>query len=67
VGWRLNRRRRLIGAGVTLIGLGVVALVLAFPGLAAPIGTSAGVVAAVVPLVQRMGRGGSSDGPADEP
>lgn len=59
---RLIRRRGLLVAGVSAIGLAVVALVLAFPGLAAPIGTAAGVVAAVVPLVQRMGRGGASGG-----
>jgi hypothetical protein len=64
---RVVSRRKLMGAGVILIGLGVVALVLAFPDLAAPIGTSAGVIAAVVPLVQRVGRGGSSDGQAGEP
>ncbi|CAM5436558.1 hypothetical protein STENM327S_00989 [Streptomyces tendae] len=62
------RRRRMVTAGLVGIGLGVVALVLAFPRLAAPIGTSAGVVAAVVPLVQRLGHGGASGGgSANEP
>jgi hypothetical protein len=58
----------MVTAGLVGIGLGVVALVLAFPRLAAPIGTSAGVVAAVVPLVQRLGHGGASGGgSANEP
>lgn len=62
------RGRRLITTGVVALGLAVVALVLVFPRLAAPIGTSAGVVAAVVPLVHRWGRGGLPDGgSANEP
>lgn len=65
---KLIRGRRLVTAGVVTVGLGVVALVLTFPRLATPIGTSAGVVAVVVPLVQRAGRNGSSDGGTeDEP
>jgi hypothetical protein len=62
------RRRLLLTIGLVVIGLGVVALVLAFPSLGAPIGTSAGVVAAVVPLLQRLGHGGTSGGgSANEP
>ncbi|GAA3847692.1 hypothetical protein RCR19_20020 [Streptomyces sp. WAC07094] len=53
----MESREGLLVAGVSAIRLAVVALVLAFPGLAGPIGTVAGVVAAIVPLVQRMGRG----------
>jgi hypothetical protein len=65
---RMARRRGLVAAGVAAIGICVVVLVLVFPALAAPIGTSAGVVAVAVPLVQRVGRGGSSGGRgADEP
>ncbi|MFI8488401.1 hypothetical protein [Streptomyces rubrogriseus] len=62
------RRRLMLLAGLVVIGLGVVVLVLAFPRLAAPIGTSAGVVAAVVPLLQRLGHGGATGGgSANEP
>lgn len=58
----LPRRRGLLIGGVVAVGLGVVALVLAFPRLAAPIGTAAGVVAVLVPLIHRVGRGESSGG-----
>ncbi|MGV9882496.1 hypothetical protein [Streptomyces sp. NPDC003006] len=57
----LPRRRGLLIGGVVAVGFGVVALVLAFPRLAAPIGTAAGVVAVLVPLIHRVGRGESSD------
>ncbi|MFH8566659.1 hypothetical protein [Streptomyces sp. NPDC017988] len=56
-----RRRRGLLISGVVAVGLGVVALVLAFPRLAAPIGTAAGVVAVLVPLVPRVGYGEPSD------
>jgi hypothetical protein len=65
---RRIRKRRLVAVGVAALGVSVVSVVLAFPRLAAPIGTSAGVVAAVAPLVQRAGRSSSSDDePAGEP
>ncbi|MFC9613927.1 hypothetical protein [Streptomyces sp. NPDC056938] len=56
-----DRRRKLYLAGLALVAVagGVVILVMAYPILAAPIGTSAGVVAAVVPFVQRMTRAGA--------
>lgn len=67
-GRRSLRGQRLLAAGVVAIGIAVVVLVLVYPSLAAPIGTSAGVVAVVVPLVQRLGRVGSSDAATeDEP
>ncbi|MER6403166.1 hypothetical protein ABT269_06520 [Streptomyces viridosporus] len=49
---RLLRGRAPLMVGATAVGLTVAALVLTFPELAAPIGTSAGVVAVVVPLVR---------------
>jgi hypothetical protein len=65
---KAGRGRRLLMAGVVAVGLTVVALVMAFPSLAAPIGTSAGVVAVIVPLAQNLWRGGSpSEGSAEEP
>ncbi|MGA4849929.1 hypothetical protein ACOBQB_28190 [Streptomyces sp. G5(2025)] len=57
-----ERGRGLLIGGVVAVGLGVVALVLAFPRLAAPIGTAAGVVAVLVPLLHRAGQGESSGG-----
>ncbi|MET9547492.1 hypothetical protein ABZY36_19575 [Streptomyces sp. NPDC006627] len=56
-----RRTRGLLISGVVAVGLGVVALVLAFPRLAAPIGTAAGVVAVLVPLIHRAGYDESSD------
>ncbi|MER7577456.1 hypothetical protein, partial [Streptomyces sp. NPDC126514] len=66
------RRRLMVTAGLVAVGLGlglgVVALVLAFSHLAAPLGTSVGVVAAVVPLLQRLWHGGAAGGgSANEP
>ncbi|GAA2967068.1 hypothetical protein GCM10020227_38710 [Streptomyces flavovirens] len=62
------RRRRLLIASASALGVGVVALVLVFPGLAAPIGTATGVVGAVVPLMHRVGRNNAlSEDSADEP
>lgn len=55
-GWL--RRRPWLVVGVPALGLTVGGLVLAYPELAAPIGTSAGVVAVVVPLVRRDGSSG---------
>lgn len=62
-------RRRAVVAGIGGVGLLVVVLVLAVPGLAAPIGTAAGVVAVAVPLGQWLCREGRTDqrGSADEP
>ncbi|MBM7167303.1 hypothetical protein JQK87_02475 [Streptomyces sp. G44] len=56
------RARELLIGGVVAVGFGVVALVLVFPRLASPIGTAAGVVAVLVPLLHRAGQGDSSDG-----
>ncbi|MFE7158102.1 hypothetical protein [Streptomyces sp. NPDC057636] len=67
---RPARRRKLYLAGLALVAVagGVVILVMAYPILAAPIGTSAGVVAAVFPFVQRMTRAGApGDVTEDEP
>lgn len=65
---KIPRRGGVLVAAVTAVALSVVVLVLAVPGLAAPIGTAAGVVAVVVPLIQMMWRGGASGGnSADEP
>ncbi|MFK4112001.1 hypothetical protein [Streptomyces sp. NPDC002176] len=62
------RARRAAVAAVLAVALTVVLLVTAFPRLAAPIGTAAGVVAVVIPLVQRKGRDESSvGGSVDEP
>ena len=63
-----TRRQGLLVIGVAAVGITVVALVLVFPRLAAPLGTSAGVVAVLVPLIQMLRRGGTSGGgPAGEP
>lgn len=55
---RLLRRHPWLVIGVPALGLTVGGLVLAFPGLAAPIGTSAGVIAVAVSLVRRDGPSG---------
>lgn len=47
------RRRRVLWGGVGGLGLAVTLLVGFAPGLAAPIGTAAAVVAVVLPLVQK--------------
>lgn len=65
---RMTHRRGFLVGAIAVVGLAVVVLVLVAPSLTAPIGTGAGVVAAVVPLVQRLGRsGGAGDGAAGEP
>ncbi|MEU7644207.1 hypothetical protein [Streptomyces huasconensis] len=64
-GAELTRRRgrgALLIGGVLAVGFAVVALVLAFPLLAAPIGTATGVVAVLVPLIHKAEGGESSDG-----
>ncbi|MFE9368829.1 hypothetical protein ACFYM2_03430 [Streptomyces sp. NPDC006711] len=55
-----ERRRKLCFLGLAAVALAVVILVLTYPNLAAPVGTSAGVVAAVAPLVQRRPRAGTA-------
>lgn len=59
--WHRTRRgSRLLVVGAVAVALAVVALVVAFPGLDAPIGTAAGVVAVIVPLAQAVRRSGSA-------
>lgn len=57
------RRRSWFVVGVPVLGLAAGGLVLAFPGLAAPIGTSVGVITVAVSLMRRDGP--SDGGPAE--